>query len=80
MRGVHIKNYSGLRNRLSKEGKLLSVPLGDKMLVSVAEPDVYRIVADMLHKDIFSFVHPYDEKALTHEYTHGKNGERVTHC
>lgn len=78
--GVKLKNFSGLKKELSDKGCLKSRPLGDLEVVCVAEQDVYKEVCDKIAKDPYSFVEPYRKSDLVHEYTFGKNGERVTHC
>lgn len=78
--GVTLKNFSVLKEELRAEGCLKMAPLGDLELTCVPEEDVYRFVTERIRRDPYSFVQPYTEEDLTHSYTFGKNGERVTHC
>lgn len=78
--GVTLKNFSALKQDLLTAGYLKSAPLGDLEVACIAETDVYREVTRRIQDDPYSFVYPYTTTDLTHEYTFGKNGERVTHC
>jgi len=78
--GVKLKNFGKLKNELSDSGFLKTAKLGDGELACISEVDIYREVSRRIQEDPFSFVEPYTENDLTHIYTFGKNGERVTHC
>lgn len=78
--GVVLKNFSQLKSELLQAGYLKSTRIGDLETVCIAEPDIYREVKNRITSDPFTFVYPYVSGDLTHEYTFGKNGERVTHC
>lgn len=78
--GVVLKNFSRLKAELLEAGYLKSVPIGDLEAACIAEADVFREVSARIYANPFTFVHPYTSSDLIHEYTFGKNGERVTHC
>lgn len=78
--GVSLKDFSALRGHLEEDGRLKAVAMGNLEAVCVSERDVWLEVQKRLRYDPYSFVEPYTEADLIHEYTFGKNGERVTHC
>jgi aminoglycoside 3-N-acetyltransferase len=78
--GVTLKGYGPMKADLERRGLLLAAPLGNLEVVCVSEEDAYREVTRRLREDPYSFVQPYKDADLTHKYTFGKNGERVTHC
>lgn len=78
--GVKLKNYAQLGKELSAGGFLNTAKLGDGEAACISEPDIYREVCGRLQRDPYSFVEPYTRDDLTHVYTFGRNGERVTHC
>lgn len=78
--GVSLKNYSALKQELLEAGYLKAARLGNGEVACISEKDIYREVTQRIRDNPFSFVEPYTEKDLTHVYTFGKNGERVTHC
>jgi len=78
--GVKLKNFAGLKRELFQEGTLKIKPLGDGEIACISEEDIFQAVTGRICKNPFSFVEPYTKKDLTHEYTFGKNGERITHC
>lgn len=78
--GVTLKNFAPLKQKLAEEGVLKLVRLGDSELACIAEEDVFQSVSEAIRNDPFSFVEPYTQDDLTHIYTFGRNGERVTHC
>lgn len=78
--GVKLKNFSELKKDLEQEGYLKLSPLGALEIGCISEADVYREVCKRIQNNPYSFVHPYNESDLIHEYTFGKNGENVTHC
>lgn len=78
--GVTLKNFSPLKRKLVGAGILKLARLGDKELACIAEEDIFRSVSDAIRSNPFSFVEPYTQDDLTHIYTFGRNGERVTHC
>ncbi len=78
--GVELKSFAELKEDLFREGALRIAPLGDGEIACITEEDIFQAVTDRIRRDPFSFTAPYAEKDLTHEYTFGKNGERVTHC
>lgn len=78
--GVRLKNFSSLKHELREDGCLKAAKLGNGEVTCISEKDIYREVTQRIQDDPFSFVEPYTENDLTHVYTFGKNGERVTHC
>lgn len=78
--GVKLKNFHALKKSLEKEGYLQVSPLGDLEIACISEKNVYKEVTRKIKENPFSFVYPYKNKDLTHNYTFGKDGERVTHC
>lgn len=78
--GVKLKNFLKLKQELLEADVLKRFPLGDSELVCISEEDIYREASRRIRDDPFAFVEPYTESSLTHIYTFGKNGERVTHC
>jgi len=78
--GVKLKNFWQLKQELLDSGYLKAVPLGNGEVSCISEKDIYREVTQRIQDDPYSFVEPYTEKDLTHIYTFGQNGERVTHC
>ena len=71
--GVKLKNYQQMKKELIAEGKLQTAKLGNSEIT-------YNAIYNRITSNINSFVEPFTEADLTHEYTFGKNGERVTHC
>lgn len=78
--GVTLKSTAFLKEELAAAGQLKIRRLGDGELACISERDIFRAVTEKIHKDPFSLVEPYTQGDLTHEYTFGRNGERVTHC
>lgn len=78
--GVTLKNFSELKKTFISAGFLKTEKLGDCEICCISEEDVYREVIKLIQMNPYSFVEPYSKNDLTHEYTFGKNGERVTHC
>ena len=77
---VRLKNFQAMKEELLKAGVLRAAPLGDSQVACISEEDAWREVAGRITRNINSFVEPFAPEDLTHEYTFGKNGERVTHC
>lgn len=77
---VKLKNYHQMKLELIDEKKLKSTKLGNLELVCLSEEDAYKAIYNRISNNINSFVEPFLQEDLTHEYTFGKNGERVTHC
>lgn len=78
--GVTLTGNDALKQDLIAKGLLKIAPLGDAELACVSEKDVFAEVTNRIQKNPFSFVEPYTLKDLTHEYTFGRNGTRITHC
>lgn len=78
--GVKLKNYSEMKQELIRSGKLKVAPLGDLEVALISEPDAYEAISSHIKNSPYGFAEPFVERDLTHEYTFGKNGERVTHC
>lgn len=78
--GVKLKNYQKMKEELIAEGKLQTAKLGNSEVAVISEVDAYNAIYTRITSNINSFVEPFTEADLTHEYTFGKNGERVTHC
>nr|WP_325204015.1 AAC(3) family N-acetyltransferase [uncultured Oscillibacter sp.] len=78
--GVKLKNIGFLKSVLAETGHLKVERLGDGELACIAEEIIFQEVAGRIRRDPFSLVEPYTERDLTHIYTFGKDGERVTHC
>lgn len=78
--GVKLKNYQQMKEELIADNKLKIAKLGNSEIAAISETDAYNAIYNRISKNINSFVEPFTEKDLTHEYTFGKNGERVTHC
>lgn len=78
--GVTLKSTAFLKEELAASGLLSVGRLGDGELACVAERDIFRVVTERIGRDPFALVEPYSQSDLTHEYTFGRNGERVTHC
>lgn len=78
--GVRLKSFALLKEELIRTGLLKMGRLGDGELACVSEKAVFQTVVEKINKDPFSFVEPYTTGDLTHIYTFGKDGERVTHC
>ena len=78
--GVKLKNYQKMKEELIADNKLKAAKMGNSEISAISELDAYNAIYNRISKNINSFVEPFTEKDLTHEYTFGKNGERVTHC
>lgn len=78
--GVTLKNFGPLKQKLAEEGVLKLARLGDRELACISEEDIFQSISEAIRSDPFSFVEPYTQDDLTHIYTFGRNGERVTHC
>lgn len=78
--GVKLKNYQQMKEELIADNKLKTAKMGNSEIAAISEADAYNAIYNRISKNINSFVEPFTEKDLTHEYTFGKNGERVTHC
>ena len=78
--GVKLKNYQQMKEELIADNKLKTAKMGNSEIAATSEADAYNAIYNRISKNINSFVEPFTEKDLTHEYTFGKNGERVTHC
>lgn len=78
--GVKLKNYQKMKEELIADNKLKTAKMGNSEIAAISEADAYNAIYNRISKNINSFVEPFTEKDLTHEYTFGKNGERVTHC
>lgn len=78
--GVKLKNYQQMKEELIADNKLKTAKIGNSEIAAISEADAYNAIYNRISKNINSFVEPFTEKDLTHEYTFGKNGERVTHC
>lgn len=78
--GVKLKNYQKMKEELIADNKLKTAKMGNSEIAAISEADAYNAIYNRIRKNINSFVEPFTEKDLTHEYTFGKNGERVTHC
>lgn len=78
--GVKLKNYQQMKNELIAEGKLQTAKLGNSEVAVISEVDAYNAIYTRITSNINSFVETFTEADLTHEYTFGKNGKRVTHC
>jgi len=71
----HFKEFL-INNEMMKVDRL-----GDAEITCVSEEDAYREISGKLHADINYFLErPFTQADLTHEYTFGKNDERVMHC
>lgn len=51
-----------------------------KEVACIAERDVFAEATRRIEENPFSFVLPYTQEDLTHEYTFGKDGARISHC
>lgn len=78
--GVKLKSVEFLKRELTAAGLLKVERLGDGELACISEETIFQEVAGRIQKNPFSLVEPYTERDLTHIYTFGREGERVTHC
>lgn len=79
--GVKAGDYYYFEDYLEEAGLLRRRRLGDKMISCISEKDAYREISQMLDKDVYYFLEvPYAEKDLTHQYTMGLDGRKITHC
>ena len=78
--GVKLKNYAQMKSELIIDGTLKAKRLGNLEVVTISEKDAYSAIYNRITNNINSFVEPFSQKDLTHQYTFGRNGERVTHC
>jgi aminoglycoside 3-N-acetyltransferase len=71
----HFKEYL-LSNHMMRASRL-----GDAEITCLSEEDAYREINGKLQENIHYFLErPFTPADLTHEYTFGKNNERVMHC
>lgn len=79
--GVKAGDYYYFEDYLEEKGVLLRRTLGDKIVSCISEKDAYQEISRMLDKNICYFLEePYTEKDLTHQYTMGADGRKITHC
>ncbi len=78
--GVTLKNFAELKRDLMQDGILNVAKLGNLEVACASEKSIYCEVVTRIDNNPNTFVLPYTERDLTHEYMFGKNGERITHC
>lgn len=78
--GVKLKNYEQMKAELIADSSMKAMRLGNLQVCSISEKEAYNAIYSRITNNINSFVHPFSKDDLTHVYTFGKNGERVTHC
>ena len=79
--GVKPAEYYYFEDYLEEKGFLKKKLLGDKYVSCITEKDAHREISHMLDKNIHYFLEvPFQEKDLTHQYTMGLQGGRITHC
>ncbi|WP_326401369.1 hypothetical protein [Paenibacillus ottowii] len=55
--------------------------MGNKPITCISEKDAYREIRKKIENDIHYFLEqPFTAEDLVHEYTKGKNGERIISC
>lgn len=79
--GVKAGDYYYFEDYLEEKGVLKKKRLGDKFVSCIFEKDAFHEISCILEKNIHYFLEtPFMKKDLTHEYTMGRNGRRITHC
>lgn len=79
--GVKAGDYYYFEDYLENKGMLMRKRLGDKLVSCISEKDAYQEISQMLDKNIHYFLEvPFTEKDLTHQYTMGLDGGKITHC
>ncbi|PWW08320.1 aminoglycoside N3'-acetyltransferase [Paenibacillus cellulosilyticus] len=66
---------------LLEKGLLQKTHIGIKPITCISEEDAYREIRNKIETNVHYFLEqPYTEADLVHEYTKGKNGERIISC
>lgn len=79
--GVKAGDYYYFEDYLEEKGMLRKKKLGDRTVSCISEKDAYRAISQMLDQNIHYFLEvPFTEKDLTHQYTMGMDGGKITHC
>ncbi|TDL48489.1 AAC(3) family N-acetyltransferase [Paenibacillus dendritiformis] len=66
---------------LLENGFLQKTHIGNKPITCISAKDAYREIRKKIENDIHYFLEqPFIAEDLVHEYTKGKNGERITSC
>lgn len=78
--GVTLAGTQEFKADLLAKGMLKTAPLGDAEVACIAERDVFAEATRWIEENPFGFVLPYTQEDLTHEYTFGKDGARISHC
>ncbi|MDP1510653.1 AAC(3) family N-acetyltransferase [Paenibacillus ottowii] len=66
---------------LLENGLLQKTHMGNKPITCISEKDAYREIRKKIENDIHYFLEqPFTAEDLVHEYTKGKNGERIISC
>ncbi len=79
--GVKAGDYYYFEDYLEEKGMLRKRKLGDRMVSCISEKDAFGAISQMLDHNIHYFLEaPFTERDLSHEYTMGLDGGKITHC
>lgn len=79
--GVKAGDYYYFEDYLEEKGLLRKRKLGDRDVSCISEKEAYREISRRLDHNIHYFLEvPFTEKDLTHQYTMGLDGGKITHC
>jgi aminoglycoside 3-N-acetyltransferase len=79
--GVKPANFHYFKDDLVGRRVMKAARLGDSQIACISEAEAYEEIIDKIVKDINYFLErAFTQADLRHEYTQGRNGERITHC